>query len=477
MPEVRIADRLFLAAESPQTPQHVAALGIFRAPKGAGEEFVSRLASGLRRVAEFAPPFNYRLAHPRLKAIAPSWTVLDDADIDLDFHFRRNALPRPAGEWELDQLISRLHSRPLDPARPLWELHLIEGLEGNRFALYFKVHHSLMDGLGGVQRFTRMVTSDPDDQELRPIWAIGPRRRPRTNGTASALRGAASSASGAARLTVGLAAVSLRTTREAVRPTSDARALPFAAPRSIINGRIGRQRRTATLTLDFNRIRALATAADVTVNDVLLAICAGGLRRYLKELGELPDRSLSAGTPVSVRAGGDQDSANAFTMTVMRLRTDLPDPLARLAAIHQSSTLAKRDLARLDKAVIENQAALFMGPFIAQQFTPLAGHLAPPYSVSISNVPGPSEPQYLAGARLESLAPLALIYHGVALFIAAFTISGTFTLGFVGDGDLLPHLQRLAVYTGEEVEELEAALPGTERPGLARRGNRPGSPS
>ena len=142
-------------------------------------------------------------------------------------------------------------------------------------------------------------------------------------------------------------------------------------------------------------------------------------------------------------------------MTVMKLCTDVADPVERLAAIRRSSTLAKDSLSRLDRSVVENQAALFMGPFIAQQLTPLAGHLPPPYNVSVSNVPGPIEPQYLAGARLESLAPLALIYHGVGLFIAAFTISGAFTIGFVGDRDSLPHLQRLAVYTGEALQELE----------------------
>jgi WS/DGAT/MGAT family acyltransferase len=467
MPDVKVADRLFLAAESTQTPQHVAALGIFRPPDGAGEEFVTRLAREFRAAHQFAPPFNYRLAHPRLEKIAPTWTLLDDEDIDLDFHFRHNALPRPGGQRELGQLVSRLHSRALDPTRPLWELHLIEGLDGDRFAFYFKVHHSMMDGIGGVHRFTGMVTPDPDDDDLRPIWAIGPRRRGRSNGASSPAGRVASAAAGATKLTAGLTGVALRMTREAIRPTSDERATPFAVPRSILNGRTGQQRRIATQTFEFTRVRDLATTAGVTVNDVFLAICAGGLRRYLDELGALPDRSLSAGTPVSVRAGGDDASTNAFTMVVMRLGTDIADPAARLAAIHRSSTLAKRDLARLDKTVIEKQAALFMAPFIAQQFTPLAGRLPPPYNVSISNVPGPLEPQYLSGARLESLAPLGLIYHGVAVFIAAFTISAAFTIGFVGDGDSLPHLQRLAVYTRTSLDELEAAVQGTRRDRLA----------
>jgi len=455
MPNVKLADRLFLTADSTQTPQHVAALGIFAPPDGAPDDFVATLADRFRAIRHFQPPFNYRLTHPRLKAVAPTWRELEDDVIDLDFHFRHNALPRPGGQRELGQLVSRLHSRALDPARPLWELHLIEGLDDGRFALYFKVHHALMDGIGGVKRFTGMVTPDPADDELRPIWTIGPRHRTRTSDGRSAPGRVLAATTAGTRLTAGLTRVAARMARDTVHAGDAARATPFAVPRSPLNGPIGQQRRIATQTYDFARIRAIATAAGVTINDVFLAICAGGLRRYLDDLDALPDRSLVAGTPVSIRVGDDDASTNAFTMTVMKLCTDVADPVERLAAIRRSSTLAKDSLSRLDRSVVENQAALFMGPFIAQQLTPLAGHLPPPYNVSVSNVPGPIEPQYLAGARLESLRPLALIYHGVGLFIAAFTISGAFTIGFVGDRDSLPHLQRLAVYTGEALQELE----------------------
>lgn len=449
MPGVGLADRLFLTAESADTPQHVAALGIFAPPPDAGEDFVTRLAERFRATRGFQPPFNYRLRG--LRAVAPSWQILGDDEIDLDFHFRHNALPRPGGQRELGQLVSRLHSRPLDDTKPLWELHLIEGLDDGRFAYYFKVHHALMDGIGGVQRFTGMVTPDPADDELRPIWTVGPRRRARHGGSASLL--------GGVRLAAGLTKAAAGIGRGLVAPGDAPPASPFAAPRTILNGRVGQQRRVATQSYEFARIRAAAQAAGVTVNDVFLAICAGGLRRYLAELGELPDAGLVAGTPVSVRVGDDDASTNAFTMTVMKLATDVADPLERIAAIQTSSTRAKERLGAMHKSVAENQAALFMGPFVAQQLTPFAGRLPPPYNVSVSNVPGPLEPQYLVGARLESLAPLALLYHGVGLFIAAFTISGTFTLGFVGDRDSLPHLQRLAVYTGEALESLEDALP------------------
>ena len=456
MPKVGLADRLFLIADAVRTPQHIAALAIFSPPEDADADFVIRLSKDLRRVRTFAPPFNYRLRRPSLRAIAPAWDVLGDDEIDVDFHFRRNALPRPGGARELGVLVGRLHARALDPRRPLWECHLIEGLDEDRFAIYFKVHHALIDGVGGVKRFTQMVTPDSTDRQVRPMWSIGP--KPRVEPFVPRKRSLMVRTAEGAKLTYGLGKVAAGMIREARRPLDQAAATPFVVPPSILNDRIGQQRRVATQTYEFERIRAVSKAADITINEVFLAICAGGLRRYLGELGELPDQGLVAGTPVSVRSAEDDDTGNAFGIVVMKLATDIADPIARTQASHRSSMLAKEKLSRVSKAVVEKQAALFMAPFIAEQFAGLGGRVPSPYNVTISNVPGPLEPQYLAGARLESLAPIAILFHGVALFIAVFSISQRFGVGFVGCRDTLPHMQHLAVYTGEALEELENAL-------------------
>src|ERR1700751_2503884 len=173
MPKVGLADRIFLTADSADTPQHVASLSTFTVPPGAGDEFVQELAATMRAQTTFAAPFNYRLQSLLLKKIAPAWDVLSDDEIDLDYHFRHSALPKPGGERELGVLVSRLHSRALDLSKPLWEVHLIEGLDENRFAFYFKVHHALMDGIGGTRRLRRMLSTDPADREVRPLWTIG----------------------------------------------------------------------------------------------------------------------------------------------------------------------------------------------------------------------------------------------------------------------------------------------------------------
>lgn len=467
MPRPGLADRIFLTLDSAETPQHVGSFSTYTVPSGAGAGFVHDLATAMRERATYAAPFNYRLRDGLLKSVAPDWEVLADSQIDIDYHFRHSALPRPGGERQLGVFISRLHSTPLDPARPLWETHLIEGLApaadgSERFAIYFKAHHALMDGMGAIRRLHQMVNTDPSARIVRPLWTIGPEARAKVEGPRpSILERAATVAQdtlSGLRTATALGLTAGSNVIEALNPNPSDVATPFVTPTSVINGRIGRQRRVATQSYPFERIDRAAKAADVKINDVFLAICAGGLRRYLDELGELPAASLIAGTPVSIRVAADDVSTNAFSVVVMKLFTDVSDPLERLAAIRRSSTIAKDRLKKLPAGAVELSAALFMGPFVVENLVGLGGRVPPPYNVSISNVPGSTEPQYLVGAQLEALYPIGMLYHGIALMIATFMTSGHFGVGFTGDRDALPHLQRLAVYTGEALDELEAAL-------------------
>lgn len=450
MPKIGVNERLFLIVDGARMPQHIAALGTFTPPADAGPAFVDELAERFRATQTFAAPFNYRLRSQGLRRVAPSWRVLGDHEIDLDHHFRRHTLPAPGGEREFGELVSTLHTERLDWRRPLWECHLIDGLEGDRFALYFKGHHALMDGVGGVQRYTQMVTPHPEDTDLRPLWTIGPRARP--------ARSERQAKTNPVRTISGLLAARQDMKRNAKDPADPATAAPYAAPRTAINGRLSEQRRIATQTFDLARIKAVARAAGVTVNDLFVTIVAGGLRRYLAEHGDLPAQPLTAGTPVNVRAPGDDSTGNAFSIVLVTMFTDIADPVERVKAVARSSTIAKDDIRSRAKAVAANYGALIGGAFIANQLTGLAGRRPPPYNVTVSCIPGPAEPFYLAGARLEGIYPLACVYHGATYFVASCTISGTFSVGFVGCPDTVPHMQRLAVYTGDALAELEAAL-------------------
>ena len=475
-PSAGLADRFFLFQETVDRPQHVGAIATFRLPADAEPDYVPELVRGFRDQRHVEPPFNYRLRAPSLSRLLPSYVELADDEVDLDYHFRNSTLPEPGGERELGVLISRLHSRALDLRRPLWEIHLIDGLAGGRFTIYFKVHHALMDGIGGVRKLQGMLTEDPHDTALRALWTIGPRRAPAAEsgpalldlaGLVRTAGGLARTAGGVARTAGGLARAGASLLGQGMRPADDGSATPYRLPPSRLNGRIGQQRRVATQAIEFERVQALADTAGVTINDVFLAICAGGLRRYLDELGDLPERGLIAGTPVSVRGGEGDDANNRFTMTVMRTYTDIDDPVERLQAIHDSSDETKRTLRDLPDPVAENYLALVMGPYVAQNLAGVAGYLKPPYNLIISNVPGPLEQQYLAGSELEAIYPFALLFHGMALFIAALTVSGKLALGFIGDRDRLPHLQRLAVYTGEAFDELERGYDAAPDPAPA----------
>jgi WS/DGAT/MGAT family acyltransferase len=458
MTKLGLVDRIFLVQESAETPQHVAGLGVFTLPADAPADYLENLVARFQSTREFAEPFNHVLRRPTLKSVAPSFAVLADDEVDLEYHVRHNALPKPGGERQLGVLVSRLHSRPLDMTRPLWEVHVIEGLAGGRFAIYIKLHHALFDGIAGARLMQRMLSTDPSDTELRPPWTVGRKRRtPSSAGAPS--RGTAAREQW--QTVTGVTRRMSRLVRDAVRPSSPDLATPYQIPDLALNGRIGQQRRVATQAIDFDRVRDVANRADVTINDVFLGIVASGLRRYLDEIGELPEASLVAGTPVSVRVGAGDASNNAFTIVTMKLRTDIADPVERLRAINRSSTVTKESMEGMTKKAAISVGALTFAPFIAQGLTGLGGRLRPPYNLVVSNVPGPLEQQYLAGSRLEMMAPLGLLDHGQGLFIAALTIGGKMGLGFVGDRDSLPHLQHLAVYTGEALDELEKALAST----------------
>lgn len=452
MPKLVLADRIFLALER-QVPQHVAALGIFVKPAGTPSDFTQLLADRLRKLQTFATPFNYRLARPALKAVAPTYDVVPDADIELDFHVRVDALPRPGSERQLGELVSWLHSLPMDMTRPLWEFHLIDGLQDDRFGVYFKVHHALIDGVGGVMRLQQMLATDPDDLTLQPLWSVTPPTSKRAPGSPRPPSGLGE----AGRTLRGLGKVAVRNVKDARRTDEPDLALPGRAPYTPMNDRIGPHRRVATQSYEFERLRTVSKAAGVTLNDVFLGITAGALRRQLDDLGGTPAQPLIAGTPVNVRVEGD-DSTNAFTFTVMSLATNIADPLERLQAINRSSILAKDRLSGLTKAVAINSAVLFMTPFIAAHLVGLAGRGKPPFNLYISNVPGPLAPQYWVGAPLELMCPFGIPMHGVGLFIASLTVSGQFCVGIVGDSDAVPHVQHIAVYMGEALEELEQAL-------------------
>jgi WS/DGAT/MGAT family acyltransferase len=469
-------DLSWLLVESRDTPMHVGALIPFTLPDDAPGDFLVRLLADLRACRDIVPPWNLRFRGPGLKGLLPVW-VEEDA-IDLEHHVRLSALPKPGGERELGQLIARLHSQPLDLTRPPWECELIEGLEGRRFAIYIKMHHSLIDGISGIKLLERSMSADREaSRDLPPFWSVGTARKKGRRDKATAAP-------------VATATAVLETLREQLgslpdiarafgsmlgRAKDDALELPFSTPASILNGRIKGQRRFATQQFPLARLKAVAQAADATLNDVVLALCGAALRRFLRELGELPEKSLTAGIPVSVRPKDDEGTGNAITFIIATLGTDLEDARERLDAIRASTARAKEHVQNLPKKAMMQYTMVLMAPYMLTLVAGVGGRTRPMFNVTISNVPGPDQPLYFRGARMDATFPVSLVTHGQALNITCQSYAGTLAFGFTGCRDTLPHMQRIATYTGEALDELERAVSGAgkskRKPAKRRRAN------
>ncbi len=467
-------DGAWLLVESRDTPMHVGALLELTLPEDAPPDYLRRQLARMRAQRQLAAPWNLRpVEAPLLGARLP--LMREVRDVDLDYHVRHSALPNPGSQRELGILVSRIHGNPLDFHRPLWEVHVIEGLEGNRWAMYAKIHHSLIDGVSGMRLILKALSTSADDPDTPPIWTVGPRRRRRPRSTAddaassrtaptparrpgAALARTGRQARGGLRALRGLTGAAGELTRAAF--SDGALQAPFRAPASALGGTIGGSRRFATQQYDLEQLKELARAGGCTVNDVCLYLCGTALRRYLNEHAQLPRRSLTVGFPVSLRSADDDRVGTAIGTLVADLATNVGDPLERLEAIRASTAAAKEHLQAMPPEALSSQTVVVNGPFILGLVAGLKGRTPRPFNMLLSNVPGPAEPLYFAGSRLDAIFPVSLVFHGAALNVTCISYAGTMNFGLIGARDTLPHLQRLAVYLGEALEELTGILLG-----------------
>lgn len=461
-------DSAWLFAETSRTPMQVGMLATFRVPQDR-PTFVADMVAHWRSVHEFQAPYNYLFK----KLPVPSWVEIPDDQIDLDYHLRHSALPAPSSQRELGVLVSRLHSAKMDRRYPLWEVHVIEGLRDDetglhdRWALYMKAHHSQVDGVGGIRLLRRMLSVDPDARDMLPPWAVGthgpdqsglPPRVRSTEVVKAESGGVVSALGDGVRSSASIAGSLGLTYAETLTGRADAdRAAPFRAPKSLFNGRIHTPRRFATQHYSIERLRTLAKAADGSLNDVFLAVAGGALRQYLLEIDALPTESLTANVPVSVRAHEGAKVGNAVSFLFARLGTDVHDPRKRFEAIKASTRLGKERLPEVGSVAMDAYTAALMLPFMTQAMLGVGGRGRPSANIVISNVPGPAEQRYLDGSPMEEIFPVSLLFNGQALNITAVSYAGEFNIGYTGCRDSVPSLQRIAVYSGDELEKLEAA--------------------
>ena len=483
MRRMPVTDAFFLLNETRETPMHVGGVNLYTLPRGANEQdFLRELGDLLRQECEMRRPFGERLRMGPLGAAGPvGWE--QDAQLDLDYHVRHSALPRPGRYRELFALVSRLHSTLLDRSRPLWEMHLIEGLQKRQFATYIKAHHCAIDGIGAMHLTNSMLSESPREQShgspfsrqaaeaYKARLAAAGRRTPRSDPPANADLQAVAELLKMQFDAAGNVAGALRRYTDVWFGRGGALSVPWRqVPRTHFNTTVSGARRFVAQSWPFERVRAVAKAFDGTLNDAVLAMCSGALRRHLQDEGDLPAQSLKAMAPISLREEGDVDSANAIGFITADLATHIDDPEERLRAIQTSMRAGKLQLAGMSRREVELYTILTQGPMALATVLGLGARF-PAFSTVISNVPGPRKTMYWNGARLEGIYPASIPFHGFAVNITLVSYAQSLDFGIVACRRSVPHVQRLIDYIEEALVELEdvAGMRATASTGRRRK--------
>ena len=460
MRRIELADAGFLLAERRETPMHVGGINLFTLPDGADEhKFLEGLAGVLRNADSFRKPFGEYVVS---KPTGMFWET--DDNMDLDYHIRHSALPKPGRYRELFALASRLHSVLLDRNRPLWEIHLIEGLQNRQFAVYNKMHHAAIDGVGAMHITRGMCSTSksgrinhaPLSMEAYDAYKASrsSNRTRQVKPRESELRAVADAVKQTFDSGTNLVGA-MRRFSGAFLGRSGNLAVPWHnVPKTSINTKVSGARRFVAQSWEFDRVKAVCKALDGTLNDIVLAMCSGALRRYLESRNELPRHSLKAMAPVSLREEGDLESANAVGFITADLATNIKDPEKRLRAIQQSMRAGKELLQGLSS----REASIFMQltqlPAVVTSVLGLADKF-PAFSTVISNVPGPREQLYWNGARLDGIYPASIVFDGFAMNITLVSYNNQLDFGIVACRRSLPQIQRSIDYLEDALQELE----------------------
>jgi diacylglycerol O-acyltransferase len=475
MRKMPLTDAFFLLNESSRTPMHVGGVNLFTLPDGVDDaEFLQNLSEQLVWHGELRRPFGEKLKMGPLGTLGPIHWVKDEA-LDMDYHIRRSALPKPGRYRELFALVSRLHGTLMDRTRPLWELHLIEGLENRQFATYMKAHHCAIDGVGSMQLTNSMMSPNPRARiKYSPFSMeayedfkkqVDKKKRkvePKEHEIKAVLDVVKSQVGGTVNV-----ANALRQNASVWLGRGGNLAVPWHnIPKTPYNTHITGARRFVAQSWPFERVRAVGKAFNGgTLNDAVLAMCAGSLRRHLLELGELPKQSLKAMAPISLRDSDDTESANAVAFLTADLGTNQRDPNKRMRVIQESMQAAKDQFKGMNRREIEVYSAVTQAPALIASMTGLASRF-PAFSTVISNVPGPRKTMYWNGARLDGIYPVSVPFDGFAVNITLVSNADNLDFGIVACRHSVPQVQRLIDYMEDALVELEEAA------GIVRKGKR-----
>jgi diacylglycerol O-acyltransferase len=448
-------DLAFLSLEKQSTPVNVASLAIFEIPKNYKGNFPRDLLIKLESQLP-GPPFNQKLSSVHSAAM-PMWET--DEHFDIHYHVRHSALPKPGKIDDLLELASRLHSRLLDRERPLWEFHLIEGLENNQFAFYMKMHHAAIDGMGGVELMENCLSLYAQD-EVKAPWVGVPNRQRNGGHESFGLKEKATKlvekVGATSKMVQDLSKMFMGQGLKAVGIDKNMSPVPFSAPKSIFNVPITGSRRFAVKSLSLAEIKTLGKQANATVNDIVLALCSGALRKYMMDKGALPKKSLIASVPVSVRQVNR--TGNQITYVIANLATNEPDTMTRLGMIGSSTKDAKNELVNVSADAATNFAVMAQGIVAVLNQLNLSSITPPAANVTISNVPGPQKPLYFGQAKLQATYPLSVLIDGQSLNITVVSYCDSLCFGLMACRDTVPDVNIIADYIESAIDDIKGGI-------------------
>ncbi|HET6506403.1 MAG TPA: wax ester/triacylglycerol synthase family O-acyltransferase [Baekduia sp.] len=496
MKQLTSLDAQFLAVESSRTYGHVGSLCVYDPSTAPGGTLtVKDLCRMVGERLHLLPPFRWKLVNVPFGLDLPYW--VEDPDFDLDFHIRESAIPPPGDDRKLAETVSRIFARPLDRTRPLWELYLIHGLPDGRVALLTKVHHAVVDGVSGNEILTVLLDPSPEGKEIPPDEHAGRHGERVPSDLEMLARGAA----GVPRQPL-RALRTLPSTLPALTEVPGANAFPVVpalskglsrlrglagaptspeileitsarAPKTSFNGRISPHRRFAFGSLSLDAVKAIKNELGITVNDVVVTLCASAVRRWLIDRDELPRTPLVAMVPVSVRAPHEAGTfGNRISALIVPIPTDVAHPRDRLVRAHELLRGAKANHAALPASLLTDATA-FIPPAVAalaaRTTIDLLGRTRPPLNLVISNVPGPRESLFCAGARLEKLFPVSVVVDGVGLNMTVMSYRDHLDFGIVTDQGQIPDAWPFIDHLHTALEELQTVLHRGGRTGVRQR--------
>ena len=456
---VPTSDSLFLWIETPSSPTHYIALEIFRLPDGAGPEVLDEIYAGMTDESKVKQGFRRRPY--RSVATGGQYAWAEDDKLDMSKHVIRHVLPRPGRMRELLEYVGKLHSTLLDRSRPLWEGHLVEGLEDNRFALLTKASHAYYDGVNMTRHLLNGFSTDATATNCTAPWIVSEQKQ-------SVVAGSKSEGSGsvpgqifdAGKAVAGSVGAFVKAGTSALREKK-ALTVPFTAPDSILNQKVDSSRRFVGDAWPIERLRKVARAAGTTTNDVAMSMCGSALGAYLAEQNALPSRSLVAMVPVSLSGTSIESTAkegNAFGAALCPLGTELSDPLERLQKIHTQMKRFKKLMANLDATSAQIYSTLNMMSVMVVTIPGMRPLPRPGFNLVVSNVPGIRHQLYYNGCALTDFYPVSVVLDGQGLNMTMMSYLDQLAFGLVSCDKTVPHLQRMLVHLESGIAALEEAV-------------------